>query len=196
MPPDVAVASRSAGEQNDPVPKNRALGLFQSRQGARTLGASKRGRRDLSTQPLNEGRADELDSLDDKAVDGYAAIFEAFGEGDNPDQRRDTIACAASALRPILRFCVSDRSLTDPRYMQGTALRIVGLAWAINPALFPGSPSLHQLAEKLHCSASNLSPHVAAFSRLFGISNRGQVHDWRRRGHPHKKELNEPSAPT
>lgn len=53
--------------------------------------------------------------------------------------------------------------------------RLLTLAWVINPALFPGSPSLTSLARSIGVDAGTLARLSSEASRTFGITNRAQA---------------------
>jgi hypothetical protein len=67
-----------------------------------------------------------------------------------------------------------------------TGLRLIALAWVLNPGYFVGSPSLSELARRCSVRRAALANHTGYFSRLLGWRNRGQRHasNWLRRGKP------------
>lgn len=56
--------------------------------------------------------------------------------------------------------------------------RVIALAWAMNPGIFEGSPSLTKLAEQIGVHKATLSNYTSDASRTFGVRNRAQAHGW------------------
>lgn len=128
----------------------------------------------MSFEALHENQMSELDPLDGHALDfDWDGLERSIGE--TKRERADAIAGAAKAWKEVLRFCVRG-NLNDPRYLKGTGLRVVAMAWVISPELFQGSPSLSELARRVGCTPTSLSSFTAEFSRLFSITNRAQKH--------------------
>jgi hypothetical protein len=76
-------------------------------------------------------------------------------------------------------------------------LRVIALAWVLNPAYFEGSPSVSELANLCGVRAAALAAYTGHYSRLIGWRNRSQCHsrNWCRartpthRGEKAKREL-------
>ncbi len=62
--------------------------------------------------------------------------------------------------------------------LNSVGLRVVALAWVLNPAYFGGSPSLRELARRCGITQSALAHHTGRYSRLIGWRNRAQQHAW------------------
>jgi hypothetical protein len=73
----------------------------------------------------------------------------------------------------LMQFVIDNK---DTMSQQSTGRRFLALAWALDPSLFPGSPSLHALAKRLHMDVSGLSRVAAMATKEFGIKNRAQAH--------------------
>lgn len=104
----------------------------------------------------------------------FDAVERAFGElRDDPDQRERLV----TAMRFLFDWMIRG----DLR--RTCALRVIGkralaAAWVVDPARF-NNDSLRSIAKQLGCTAANISPLTAQFSRLTGIVNEFKDHDWR-----------------
>lgn len=76
-------------------------------------------------------------------------------------------------LTRVLQFAIDDHETMS---QQSVGRRFIGLAWVLDPSLFPGTPSLRTLAKRLSMDVSGLSRVAAQASREFGIKNRAQAH--------------------
>jgi hypothetical protein len=61
---------------------------------------------------------------------------------------------------------------------QSLGMRLIALAWVLNPAYFDGSPSVRKLARRCGVRIAALANHTGYYSRLLGWRNRGQRHAW------------------
>jgi AraC-like DNA-binding protein len=57
-------------------------------------------------------------------------------------------------------------------------LRLIALAWVLNPGYFAGAPSLRQLARRCGVKPSALARYTGQSSRFIRWRNRGQRHAW------------------
>lgn len=57
-------------------------------------------------------------------------------------------------------------------------LRLIALAWLLNPGYFEGSPSLRTLAKRCGIRLASLANYTGHYSRLLGWRNRAQIHAW------------------
>ena len=73
----------------------------------------------------------------------------------------------------VLQFAIHDHETMS---QQSVGRRFIALSWVLDPSLFPGTPSLHTLARRLHMDVSGLSRVAAAATKEFGIRNRAQAH--------------------
>lgn len=86
-----------------------------------------------------------------------------------PDRER-----LAHVFLELLRWAVS----TGPRtiYTKTVGLRLVALAWVLNPAMFDESPSGKELARRVGLCDAKFSREAVYASRTFHIRNRPQRH--------------------
>lgn len=68
---------------------------------------------------------------------------------------------------------------TSGKFMTVIAVRLIALAWVIDPERFGGA-SLRQLSESNKLGLAALSTAAAEASRRLGLANNFQKHDWRR----------------
>ena len=112
--------------------------------------------------------SDSFANFDFEAV--YQALDPATGaEGDN--SRAAEVVAAVLGL--LLAGTHGDR--INPK---AVGLRLIGIAWVLNPASFPGVPSLTSLAARCGVSPAALAKHTAEASRLLNWRNRAQRHAW------------------
>lgn len=114
-----------------------------------------------------------LDPLDGQSADfAWNDVFERLGEVDgtvlDSPEHHETI----SRLMNLL--------LTDAQGLKISpkviGLRLLALAWVLNPANYPDTPSLRQLARRCGVSPAALAHFTGAISRVTGIRNRAQRH--------------------
>jgi hypothetical protein len=67
-------------------------------------------------------------------------------------------------------------------YPNHIGLKVVALAWVLNPAYFKNSPSLRQLAGRCGVTPATLAHLTGYFSRFMGWRNRAQRHAWNWQG--------------
>lgn len=68
-------------------------------------------------------------------------------------------------------------------------LRLIALAWVINPAYFEGSPSISELAQRCGVNTVTLARYTGRYSRLMRWRNRGQKHAWNWRKRLERSDL-------
>jgi len=126
---------------------------------------------------------DEVEPTIEACADfDWASVERAFGElRDDPEQR--------DRLAAVLRFVFDWMLRGNLRRMNALHVigkRAVAMAWVIDPARF-NNDSLRSIAMQLGCTAGNISPLTAEFSRLTGITNVFKAHDWRKDKPEHEK---------
>ncbi|HET7624390.1 MAG TPA: hypothetical protein VFM25_03925 [Verrucomicrobiae bacterium] len=124
------------------------------------------------TNPLSPTHADfDWDELDKR-------LGESELESDETPEQKFT-----AAMRRIFQWVLNiDYNIKSNELMPDTLIgrRFIALAWVINPALFPDSPSLHKLSRRLGFTAPILAALTGEVCREFGIQNRAQAHAWNR----------------
>lgn len=118
--------------------------------------------------------SEDLDSIDSLSQGfDWQALYERLGEdAQNGDLDREV----AEAVVRLIEKLVSNQD--RPMYPQAVGLRLIGLAWVLNPAYFEGSPSLRDLAARCKVKPSTLARFTGEASRLIGFRNRSQRHAW------------------
>lgn len=81
----------------------------------------------------------------------------------------ETIRHLLEILVPVRRKQIQTRSV---------GMRLLALAWVLDPSYFPGSPSLRELAQRSGVTPSKLARHAGRYSRLLHWRHRGQRHAW------------------
>ena len=67
------------------------------------------------------------------------------------------------------------------RCLKAIGMKALAFAWALNPDLIEGCPSLTKLAVAYSLHKVELSRFAAEVTRVFGVSNRFQnAHNWRK----------------
>lgn len=116
-----------------------------------------------------------LSPLDHRCQDfDWEAIhynFEKAGEADKPETR------LAEAVLGVLQMLLPPLS-TRRIQPESLGIRLIALAWVLDPANFNGSPSLRKLARRCGIRSAALANHTGHFSRVLGFRNRGQRHAW------------------
>lgn len=113
--------------------------------------------------------AQAAEGFDWRGVDGDPVEGQDLAEGR---------AALGLALRRLLLWMVEDRRRTGyPGNHPHDAIvgrRVLALAWALDPSLVPGSPSLLQLAKRIGVHHSTLQNWTDDAMRVFGVTNRAQ----------------------
>jgi hypothetical protein len=81
----------------------------------------------------------------------------------------ETIRHMLEILVPVRRKQIQTRSV---------GMRLLALAWVLDPSYFPGSPSLRELAQRSGVTPAKLARHAGRYSRLLHWRHRGQRHAW------------------
>jgi hypothetical protein len=89
----------------------------------------------------------------------------------------------AACPKALLAFGLLFQRLMPPgkferRCVAGVGLRMIALAWVLNPAYLPGSPSLTQLARRCGVTKNYMASLTGEMSRLAKWRNRAQQHAW------------------
>ena len=79
-------------------------------------------------------------------------------------------------VRRLLQMLVADKGRRIQPNTVG--LRIIALAWVLNPGYFQDSPSLRRLARRCGVTPAKLAHLTGRFSRFLGWRNRAQQHAW------------------
>ena len=99
----------------------------------------------------------------------YQRLDQDAHAGDNDPQMAEFVVRFLQMLVPA-----AERQIR----VESVGLRLIALAWVLNPAYFGGSPSLHQLARRCGVQPSTLAGHTGEISRMLRWRNRGQRHAW------------------
>ncbi len=139
---------------------------------------------DMRTDFAEDRLADCRDPLDARNQDfDWQRLYERLCEdASDPDQDKRLAEAVTRLLQMLVPF--TQRQLR----LNSVGLRVVALAWVLNPAYFGGSPSLRELARRCGITQSALAHHTGRYSRLIGWRNRAQQHAWNWRHHPRPAE--------
>ena len=99
----------------------------------------------------------------------YAHLGEDLQDED-PDPR------LGEAVARLLQTFLRD--VRRPVRPQDVGLRVIALAWVLNPAYFEGSPSVSDLADQCGVRVATLAGHTGRYSRMLRWRNGGQRHSW------------------
>ena len=121
----------------------------------------------------------DLDPVDGVSQDfPWADVFERLDSGEgivanDPEQ--------FEAIFKLMNLILANAQGTEIN-LKAIGLRVIALGWVLNPANFPGSPSLREVAKRCGVSASALAHFTGEISRATGIRNRAQRHaaNWKR----------------
>ena len=107
----------------------------------------------------------------------YKRLGEDVNEGKVNKRMADIIIRLLQVLVPVSTHRIQPGSV---------GLRLIALAWVINPAYFEGTPSIRELARRCGVNVVSLARHTGRYSRLIRWRNRGQKHawNWRKRVQP------------
>ena len=118
--------------------------------------------------------ADERDPIDSADQDfDWTQLYRRLGE--DAASHGDDAKLAEAVVR-LLEALVAK---TDrPMHPQSVGLRVIALAWVLNPGYFDGSPSLRDLAKRCRVQPATLARFTGEVSRFIGWRNRAQRHAW------------------
>ena len=88
----------------------------------------------------------------------------------------------AEAVARLIQMLVGKkRGRVHPAHV---GLKVIALAWVLNPGYFDDSPSLRQLAKRCGVTPATLAHLTGRYSRFMHWRNRAQRHawNWQRRG--------------
>jgi|ERR1039458_4013923 hypothetical protein len=112
----------------------------------------------------------------------WESVF-AHLDGDVTDDAETKQAAAKMTARVMAELVAwaLEVNLQDHRALKAIGVRLVAMAWVINPKQF-GDSSLATISKSLGFKGANsISPSAAEFSRRFGLTNKFQDHDWRKK---------------
>ena len=122
-------------------------------------------------ETLTPESRDPLDTLDQDFdwQELYRRLSEEPCDGEDDKRLAEVVTRLIQMLVPY-----TERQLR----VDSVGVRLIALAWVLNPAYFGGSPSLRELAGRCGITESTLARHTGRFSRLIGWRNRAQQHAW------------------
>jgi AraC-like DNA-binding protein len=122
---------------------------------------------------------DAIDPVDGTFADfDWTDLWQRLGEEETDTATDHEIADALMRmLRLLLEGCGGE--LINPRT---AGLRLIAIAWTLNPGLFTGGPSLRTLARRCNVSPAALARLTGEASRSLRWRNRAQRHagNWRK----------------
>ena len=121
-------------------------------------------------------QAEHRDPLDASNSDfDWQELCQRLGE-DADTQAADNEAHMAEMVVRLLHLLLrrTDRHV-EPRTI---GMRVIALAWVLNPAYFAGSPSLTELAKRCGIAPGTLGSYTGEASRYLQWRNRAQRHAW------------------
>jgi hypothetical protein len=99
----------------------------------------------------------------------YERLSEDAANGDNDQRLAEAVTRLLQMLLPLTQRQMRPEVI---------GLRLIALAWVLNPAYFAGAPSLRQLARRCGVKPAALARYTGESSRFIGWRNRGQRHAW------------------
>lgn len=99
----------------------------------------------------------------------YERLSEDACDGENDKRLAEAVTRLLQMLLPL-----AERQIRP----EVIGLRLIALAWVLNPAYFAGAPSLRQLARRCGVKPSALARYTGQSSRFIRWRNRGQRHAW------------------
>jgi hypothetical protein len=118
---------------------------------------------------------DNVDPLDAPDQDfDWDKLYEHLNEGVKGPQTDPELAQAVVRLLHLLLPPKTGQRLQA----KSLGLRLIALAWLLNPGYFEGSPSLRTLAKRCGIRLASLANYTGHYSRLLRWRNRAQIHAW------------------
>lgn len=117
--------------------------------------------------------SDDRDLVDAQTADfNWDEVFERLDSGDGIDAANEE---QTEIITRLMRLLLADAQAgrINPRTV---GLRVLALAWVLNPSHYPDAPSLRKLAERCGVSPAALAFYTGEVSRRTGIRNRAQRH--------------------
>ena len=111
------------------------------------------------------------DSFANFDLDAVCRSVDPLTGADDGDSR------SAEVVAALLRFLLTGAQ-GDTINPKAVGLRLLAIGWVLNPANFPGSPSLTELAARCGVSPAALAQHTGEASRVLNWRNRAQRHAW------------------
>lgn len=130
--------------------------------------------------------SDDRDPVDATSQEfDWQHLLERLGEDATHQDDDRPFALAVIRLLEVL-LSKTEKSM----YPQSIGLRVIALAWVLNPGYFEGSPSLRDLARRCRVKPATLARFTGEASRFIGFRNRAQRHAWNWRD-PERSALEE-----
>ncbi len=112
----------------------------------------------------------------------FESIFSAESDSEVVGALKDLdqpgLAKLNEAMRQILLWVLA--TPIRKGFDKQVGRRMIALAWAVDPSIIEGSPSMRQLAKQMGLIGAVLSKSTSKATKRFGLSNRSQkAHDWR-----------------
>lgn len=120
--------------------------------------------------------AEHRDPLDAPNPDfDWQQLCQHLGEEAEPVADGDNAHRAEVVVRLLQLLLSRTERNVEPRKI---GMRVIALAWVLNPAYFVGSPSLTELAQRCGISPGTLANYTGQASRYLRWRNRAQRHAW------------------
>lgn len=137
------------------------------------------------TKPFDDSYPpDDRDPIDGQSGDfAWNEVFERSDSGDGLDTTSDQQVETIGRLMHLL-LADAQAGRINPKTV---GLRVIAVAWVLNPSHYPDAPSLRKLAERCGVSPAALAFYTGEVSRQTGIRNRAQRHaaNWKPTSPPH-----------
>lgn len=120
--------------------------------------------------------SDDRDPIEPHDADrefDYEALFRIL-DNELPEDERDK-QLQELVVRLLLLLVPTKQRRLFPRSL---GLRLLAIAWVLNPSFFVDTPSLRELAQRAGVTPAKLSRHTGRFSRMLRLRHRGQSHAW------------------
>ena len=102
---------------------------------------------------------------------------------DQVEKALDAATFAAGSDEALSEFVTRLLQLLVPRgdrriFPRSLGMRLLALAWVLNPGYFEGNPSIAELARRANVSHARLADYTGHYSRRLRWRNRAQRHAW------------------